>query len=148
MRTLIPFLACVCLSGCSLNFTRPIDVEHQTVELESGVLYEDEQTGVGEPAVMGDELEVHYGAWLEDGQQVDSSVDRGIPIRFVLGEAPIAGWNEALVGMSAGGRRRLTVPPDLAYGEAGIPGLVPPNASLSFEIDLLAINPEEQPAPE
>jgi len=147
MRTLIPFLACLCLSGCALNFTRPIEVEHQVIELQSGVIYEDELTGIGEPAVLGDELEVHYGAWLDDGQQVDSSVDRGIPIRFVLGAAPIAGWNEALIGMSAGGKRRLTVPPTLAYGEAGIPGLVPPNAVLSFMIELLSINSEE-PTPE
>ncbi|MCA8979816.1 MAG: FKBP-type peptidyl-prolyl cis-trans isomerase [Planctomycetes bacterium] len=139
MRTLLLLVACLTLPGCALNFTRPIDVEHQVIELASGVFYEDTQTGVGEPAATGDELEVHYQAWLEDGQLVDSSVDRGIPIRFVLGEAPIEGWNEALVGMSAGGKRRLTVPPALAYGEAGVPGLVPPDSPLSFEIELLSI---------
>lgn len=146
MRTLFLLVACLSLQGCALNFTRPIEVEHQVIELASGVFFEDTQTGVGEPAVEGDELEVHYQAWLEDGQLVDSSVDRGIPIRFVLGTAPITGWNEALVGMSAGGKRRLTVPPALAYGEDGIPGLVPPNAPLSFEIELLSINASQDSA--
>lgn len=149
MRTLLYVLLCFTLASCSISFTRPIRVDHQVVELASGVVYEDTQTGIGEPAVPGDELEIHYAGWLEDGQLVDSSIDRGIPIRFVLGEAPIAGWNEALDGMRAGGRRRLTVPPTLAYGEAGVPGLVPPNASLSFEIELIAINPDATtPTPE
>lgn len=146
MRTLLLLLACLILQGCSASFTRPIEVEHQVIELASGVFFEDTQTGIGDPAVPGDELEVHYQAWLEDGQLVDSSVDRGISIRFVLGEAPIAGWNEALEGMSAGGKRRLTVPPALAYGEDGIPGLVPPNAPLSFEIELLSINGSQDSA--
>ncbi len=139
MRTLIPALACLALTGCSLNFTRPIPVEHAVVELESGVVYEDELSGVGDAADAGDELTVHYEAWLEDGQPVDSSVERGIPITFVLGEAPIAGWNDGLSGMREGGTRHLTVPAPLAYGAEGVPGLVPPDAPLSFRIQLIEV---------
>ena len=143
MRTLISALACLSLCGCSLNFTRPIEVEHEHFELDSGVHYEDTLAGIGEPAVPGDTLEVHYQAWLEDGQLVDSSVDRGIPILFVLGEAQIEGWNQALMGMRAGGKRSLTVPAELAYGPDGVPGLVPPDADLSFLIELLSIEKGE-----
>ena len=145
MRTILPALACLALTGCSLNFTRPIHVEHTAVELESGVVYEEVLTGIGEPAALGDELELHYQAWLEDGQLVDSSVDRGIPITIVLGEGGIEGWNTGLVGMRSGGKRRLTVPAELAYGEEGVPGVVPPNAPLSFQIELLSLTPAAAP---
>ena len=75
---------------------------------------------------------------LEDGTRLDSSYDRGTSLDFVIGEAPIAGWNEGMLGMKPGGKRELRVPPALAYGEAGIDNLVPPNATLVFLIELLS----------
>jgi len=155
MRKFLPALTrlaagvcCLALGSCSMNFTRPIPVEHITIELDSGITYEDQIAGLGAEAELGDVVELHYEAWLEDGQAVDSSVERGVPISFTLGEAPIEGWNEALTGMSAGGRRRMTIPAALAYGEAGVPGLVPPDAPLSFEIQLRKITKPDATEPD
>lgn len=102
---------------------------------------EDLQVGEGPAAQAGDTLSVHYTGWLEDGTQFDSSRDRGQPFQFTLGQGGvIAGWDEGLVGMQVGGVRRLTIPPDKAYGTTGAGGgLIPPNATLVFEIELLEI---------
>lgn len=102
---------------------------------------EDLQVGEGPTAQAGDTISVHYTGWLEDGTQFDSSRDRGQPFTFTLGQGGvIAGWDEGLVGMRVGGVRRLTIPPDKAYGASGAGGgLIPPNATLIFEVELLAI---------
>jgi len=126
------------LSSCAL-FSRPVEVEHPRVQHPSGVEYEDVVLGVGRAARRGREITVDYLAHLEDGLRFDSSLDRGVPLSFVLGQAPLSGWDKGIPGMREGGRRRLYVPPELAYGRQGVPGLVPPDAALIFDIDLLDV---------
>ncbi|WJW75078.1 FKBP-type peptidyl-prolyl cis-trans isomerase [Thiohalobacter sp. IOR34] len=109
---------------------------------DSGLRYEDLQTGSG-PAVTGrgQTVRVHYTGWLEDGTKFDSSLDRGEPFSFPVDcRYVIPGWDEGVKGMQVGGRRRLVVPPQLAYGEQGAGGVIPPNATLIFEIELLDIS--------
>ena len=100
---------------------------------------EDLVVGEGAEAQTGDTVSVHYTGWLEDGTKFDSSLDRGQPLEFTLGQGGvIQGWDQGVVGMRAGGTRRLTIPPNLAYGPAGN-GPIPPNATLVFEVQLLEI---------
>ncbi len=105
----------------------------------SGLMYVDEVVGTGEPVGPGDMVSVHYTGILEDGSVFDSSVDRGEPFSFLLGNGSvIQGWDEGVSGMQVGGKRVLTIPSDLAYGETGAGnGLIPPNATLTFEVELL-----------
>ncbi len=95
--------------------------------------------GPARAAEPGDELSVYYTLWLEDGTQVESNVG-GSPFRFTLGAGQvIKGWDQGLVGMKVGETRTLTLPPDLAYGEEGSPPKIPPNSTLTFEVQMLAI---------
>lgn len=106
----------------------------------SGLQYEDLVVGDGATAVVGDTVSVHYTGWLEDGTQFDSSVDRNQPFEFTLGAGDvIPGWDEGVAGMNVGGTRKLTIPPDLAYGATGSSGVIPANATLTFEVQLLEI---------
>lgn len=101
---------------------------------------EDIKKGTGAEAKAGDTVVVHYTGTLLDGTKFDSSLDRGQPFTFVLGNGEvIQGWDQGIVGMQAGGQRKLTIPPDLAYGERGAGGVIPPNASLVFVVELLEI---------
>lgn len=101
---------------------------------------EDLEMGTGAEAQTGQTVSVHYTGWLADGSKFDSSVDRGQPFGFPLGGGRvIAGWDQGVVGMKVGGKRRLTIPPELAYGERGFPGAIPPNATLTFEVELLDV---------
>jgi len=96
--------------------------------------------GNGDEAMAGRSVEVHYTGWLESGQKFDSSVDRGKPFSFELGSGQvIQGWDRGVAGMKVGGRRRLTIPPDLGYGARGAAGVIPPNAILIFEVELLGV---------
>ncbi len=107
---------------------------------DSGLRIEDLAEGDGAEAKAGDRVSVHYSGWLVDGEQFDSSVDRGQPFDFPLGGGRvIRGWDEGVRGMKVGGLRKLTIPPGLAYGAAGAGGVIPPNATLVFEIELLEI---------
>ena len=110
----------------------------------TGLYYLDEAEGTGEPARAGNAVEVHYSGWLPDGRPFDSSLDRGQPFTVpAIGSGMvIRGWEEGLQGMRPGGRRLLVIPPDLAYGEAGAGGgVIPPNATLVFRVELLSILP-------
>lgn len=102
------------------------------------MLKEDLIVGTGASAEAGKELVVHYVGRLADGTQFDSSRARGEPLDFPLGAGHmIAGWEQGLPGMKVGGKRRLTIPPELAYGAQGLGGVIPPNATLVFEVELL-----------
>ena len=105
----------------------------------SGLQYQDLVLGEGPAAQNGDTVSVHYTGWLEDGTQFDSSVG-GEPFEFVLGTGGvIQGWEEGIAGMQAGGQRKLIIPPELAYGANGYGSVIPPNATLTFDVELLEI---------
>lgn len=107
---------------------------------DSGLKYEDLMVGDGEEAVTGNTVQVHYTGWLTDGKKFDSSHDRADPFSFPLGGGRvIRGWDEGVLGMKIGGKRKLIIPPQLGYGAAGAGGVIPPNATLVFEAELLAI---------
>jgi peptidylprolyl isomerase len=128
--------------GCGLlGRSRSVPVERAEHTTPSGVVWVDLLAGTGPVAEAGDALTIEYVARLADGTRVDATSDRGVPFTFRLGAAPVPGWNEGLLGMRAGGKRRLEVPADLAYGAAGIPGLVPPDSPMVFEVELLGIAP-------
>ena len=119
-----------------LDFNLP--AEEKT--LESGLRYLDHVKGTGEEATSGKEVVVHYSGYLADGTKFDSSHDRGTPFTFVLDQGRvIKGWDEGVAGMKKGGKRTLIIPPELGYGERGAGGVIPPNATLMFEVELLDI---------
>lgn len=102
---------------------------------------EDLQIGDGAEATTGRNVSVHYTGWLTNGTKFDSSVDRGRPFSFPLGGGRvIAGWDQGVAGMKVGGKRKLTIPPHLGYGARGAGGVIPPNATLVFEVELLEVH--------
>jgi FKBP-type peptidyl-prolyl cis-trans isomerase FkpA len=108
---------------------------------DSGLKYEDLVEGNGETAQAGQMVTVHYTGWLENGQKFDSSKDRNDPFRFKLGAGQvIRGWDEGVAGMKIGGTRKLTIPANLGYGARGAGGVIPPNATLIFDVELLAVS--------
>lgn len=107
---------------------------------DSGLKFEDLEHGDGPVAVAGQTVAVHYTGWLENGTKFDSSLDRGDTFEFKLGAGRvIKGWDEGVAGMQPGGKRKLTIPPALAYGVRGAGGVIPPNATLIFEVELVSI---------
>ncbi|MEM9595278.1 MAG: FKBP-type peptidyl-prolyl cis-trans isomerase [Acidobacteriota bacterium] len=104
----------------------------------SGLQYQDLEIGDGAVAQAGQQASVHYTGWLTDGTKFDSSLDRGTPFEFPLdGGMVIKGWDEGVQGMRVGGKRKLVIPPELGYGPRGAGGVIPPNATLVFEVELL-----------
>jgi FKBP-type peptidyl-prolyl cis-trans isomerase len=114
--------------------------ENQEVTTASGLRYTDVEVGTGAEARSGQTAVVHYTGWLTDGTKFDSSKDRGQPFAFPLGGGRvIKGWDEGVQGMKIGGKRILNIPASLGYGASGAGGVIPPNAQLKFEVDLLEL---------
>ena len=109
-----------------------------SITTASGLIIEELTVGTGAEAAAGQYVSVHYTGWLTDGTKFDSSKDRGDPFEFPLGAGQvIRGWDEGVQGMKVGGSRKLTIPADLGYGARGAGGVIPPNATLVFEVELL-----------
>lgn len=142
MRFALPLLALLVLSACADPGPPP---GGSVAELQRI----DEKTGTGAIATSGSDVTVHYTGWLYDekakdmqGEKFDSSVDRGEPFTFLLGGGQvIRGWDDGVAGMRVGGKRRLLIPSHFGYGSDGAGGVIPPNASLVFEVELLAVKP-------
>jgi len=119
----------------------PSKVTGDGTKTADGLQYWDIKVGTGATAAAGQSAKVHYTGWLTNGKKFDSSLDRGEPFTVEpLGSAPvIKGWNEGIIGMKVGGKRQLRIPPDLAYGANGYPGVIPANATLIFDVQLLSV---------
>ncbi len=147
----IHFLAtALLLAGCAtggvsrtehLTFAPSLGVElERMTRTESGLYFQELRLGEGPEAGEGDRVAVHYAGWLPDGDLFDGIVPPADPMSFTLGEGEvIRGWDEGVRGMRAGGARKLVVPPHLAYGSRGVPGTVPRNATLVFQIELVEV---------
>lgn len=117
------------------------DPEPKSITTNSGLKYQDPKVGDGDTAEKGDVVEVHYTGWLaKDGKKFDSSLDRNKPFSFKLGAGRvIKGWDEGVAGMKVGGKRKLMIPAKLGYDEDGAGDVIPPNADLVFEVELLKV---------
>jgi FKBP-type peptidyl-prolyl cis-trans isomerase len=128
------------LSNAIVSVSRPTKVTGEGNSTPSGVQYWDIQIGEGSPATKGHAVKVLYKAWVENGKEFASSASDGRAPIFTLGAGQvIPGWEEGVEGMKAGGKRQLRIPPGLAYGAAGIPDLVPPDATLIFDVVLIEL---------
>lgn len=148
MRKLFLFLLTLFfIVGCGKKADRTIPVdkpspveETHLITTASGLQYVDLENGQGQPAMKGDLVAVQYTGWLTNGKRFDSSIPRNKPIEFRLGQGRvIPGWEEGILNMKVGGVRQLRIPPELAYGEQGFAGVIPPNATLIFEVKLVDI---------
>jgi FKBP-type peptidyl-prolyl cis-trans isomerase FkpA len=163
MRRAVPLCLLILLSGCSRdtfrsrplespkagrspNIGSPEQVQFSSglgvnlarmTRTPSGLYWQDLVVGTGTEAVAGSTVDVDYTGWLPDARQFDSSKNAGKPYNFVLGQGRvIAGWDQGVAGMRVGGRRLLVIPPELGYGASGAGGLIPPNATLVFVVEL------------
>ena len=145
---LLLLIVAISIPACSQKEAKPTaekGAETQTVagavKTASGLSYTDIVVGTGAAPVSGKQVTVHYTGTLEDGKKFDSSVDRGQPFVFRIGAGEvIPGWDEGIMSMRVGGKRKLVIPPQLGYGAAGAGGVIPPNATLIFDVELLAAN--------
>jgi FKBP-type peptidyl-prolyl cis-trans isomerase len=143
-------IALLLLAGCCVVLAQPAagsdekkdekKKEGKVQTTPSGLKYEDLKEGTGPEAKKGDLVTVHYTGWLKNGKKFDSSLDSSRPFIFKLGAGRvIPGWDEGVAGMKAGGKRKLIIPSKLAYGARGFPPVIPPDAELTFEVELLKI---------
>ncbi|MEN9204337.1 MAG: FKBP-type peptidyl-prolyl cis-trans isomerase [Thermostichales cyanobacterium SZTDM-1c_bins_54] len=132
---------CLLLSVMLLQWGSPVVGAEQVITTPSGLQYVDLVEGKGEFPKPGQRVTVHYTGTLENGQKFDSSRDRGQPFQFQIGVGQvIKGWDEGLSTMKVGGRRKLIIPPQLGYGSRGAGGVIPPNSTLIFDVELLGIS--------
>jgi len=138
---LVTFVLAPLLGGCGLLTAGAVKVAPpDEVRSASGLVWSDERVGSGAEARPGDHVVVNYAGQLLDGTVFDSTYQRGEPLRFQVGGGGIMrGLDEGVVGMRVGGRRKLTIPPALGYGERGVPPVVPPNATLEFDVELVTV---------
>lgn len=138
MTGILTLLAPTMLLACSMHAKAN---DQKVITTPSGLSYKDIKVGEGASPKKGQTVTVHYTGWLQQNdQKFDSSVDRGQPFSFSIGEGQvIPGWDEGVATMKVGGKRKLTIPADLAYGARGAPGAIPPNATLIFDVELLGI---------
>jgi FKBP-type peptidyl-prolyl cis-trans isomerase FkpA len=128
------------LVACSQAAPSQAPPSGKEVTMPDGLKYTDDQVGTGAEAQAGKTVVVHYTGWLLDGTKFDSSRDRNQPFSFPLGRGQvIKGWDEGVAGMKVGGKRVLTIPPNMGYGARGVGGVIPPNATLVFEVELLEV---------
>jgi peptidylprolyl isomerase len=139
-------VAAVAIPACSQQEVKPaagtkgMPAGANMVTTPSGLSYADLVVGNGPAPVPGKMVKVHYTGWLENGTKFDSSVDRGEPFEFTIGAGQvIPGWDEGVMSMKVGGKRKLVIPSQLGYGTAGAGGVIPPNATLVFEVELLEV---------
>ncbi|MBI1980383.1 MAG: FKBP-type peptidyl-prolyl cis-trans isomerase [Methylocystis sp.] len=140
LKTMLAALAAV----ASLALTVDARAEEQMTKSLTGLQYKDAKVGTGATAKVGQTAAVHYTGWLynngEKGKKFDSSRDRGEAFEFPLGQGQvIKGWDEGVEGMKVGGKRTLVIPPDLGYGARGAGGVIPPNAWLIFDVELVGV---------
>lgn len=147
MNSKIPVVICslvILISGCAKKEESPSAEKPATATAVADVTelkIEDTKVGTGAEAVAGKTVTVHYTGWLTNGRKFDSSKDHGQPFSFPLGAGQvIKGWDQGVAGMKVGGTRKLTIPASLGYGDDGAPPVIPPNATLVFEVELLAVN--------
>lgn len=123
-----------------MNTNAPTAVTGEPTTTKDGLKYWDIKVGTGPEARAGQQVKVHYTGWLTNGKKFDSSVDRKDPFAFNLGAGEvIKGWDEGVQGMKVGGRRQLRIPPELGYGNRGAGGVIPPGATLVFDVELLGV---------
>ena len=135
-KLLSGLLGLIIVLGCS----KKVEEAGKEITTASGLTYIDITVGTGGSPQAGREVTVHYTGWLEDGTKFDSSVDRGQPFKFNIGIGRvIKGWDEGVKTMKVGGKRKLTIPSDLAYGKRGMGSIIPPDATLIFEVELLGV---------
>jgi FKBP-type peptidyl-prolyl cis-trans isomerase FkpA len=138
MRLILALAVSMLMVGC--NSPVAANTTGKEVMLPDGLKFTDDAVGTGAEAQAGKTATVHYTGWLADGKKFDSSRDSGKPFSFAIGRGMvIKGWDEGVAGMKVGGKRTLVIPPELGYGARGAGGVIPPNATLKFEVELLDV---------